>query len=193
MSLFALLLNVGALLCLYAAWRTHSAWQGAAHFAGWSLVLLSGWAWVLAIGVEFGISLLFLVSGVCAWLLVMWHYRQVEQTQTRHRGSSVRRLDTVVTTTAPAGLSLPGLPAIAQQLRVFLIAVPLAGAASALLVTAVVQLLPWQQGDKLVFTLYSLPLVWGAACWWACAMPRSWLPAGVFVVAAFPSLMFLYG
>lgn len=193
MTLFALLLNLGALLCLYAGWRTQSAWQGAAHFAGWSLVLLSGWAWVLAIGAEFGISLLFLVSGVGAWLLVMWHYRQVEQRQSRQRGTRARMPETVITTPGPARLSLPRLPAIAQQLRVFLIAVPLAGAASAVLVTALVQLLPWPQGDKLVFTLYSLPLVWGAACWWACAMPRSWLPAGVFVAAAFPSLMFLYG
>lgn len=193
MTLFALTLNLGALLCLYLAWQGASARQSLAVFAGWSLLLLSGWAWVLASGVEFGISLLFLVSGTCAWLLVMWHYRRVERPQTQQRGTRSRQLDGPASVPGAASLTLPGLPVLAKQLRLFLVAVPLAGAASAVLVTAAVQLLPWQQGDRLVFTLYTVPLVWGVASWWACAMPRSWLPAAVFILATLPSLMFLYG
>lgn len=193
MPLLALILNLGALMGLYAAWRGDPVWKGGAAFAGWSLLLLSGWAWTLASGIEFGISQLFLVSGVSAWLLVMWHYRQFEQAQTRQRTSKPRQQEASVSMPGTASLSLPGLLAFALHLRLFLIALPLAGAASALLVTAAVQLLPWQQGDRLVFALYSVPLVWGAAAWWACATPRPWLPAAVFALASLSSLMFLYG
>lgn len=189
MTLFALLLNAGGLFCLYLGWRDASAWARPAAFAGWVLLLLSGWAWSLAMGSEFGLSLLFLISGAGAWLLVIWHYARLEQAQ-GHRRAGKR---SPVSAAGSAALSLPGLAVFARQLKRFLIAVPLAGVASALVVTAAVQFLPWQQGDRLVFTLYSVPLVWGAASWWACAAPRSWLPAAVFVLALFPSLMFLYG
>ncbi|MEX0741108.1 MAG: hypothetical protein WD071_17375 [Pseudohongiella sp.] len=194
MAFLALALNVAGVGLLYWSWR-HQSGVGVVHApTGWGFLLLSAWAWMLASGAEFGVVQVFLFSGVIAWLLVLLNYRlQAQSRQLRGKGTGRSRDSDLPTTAGTATLHLPHAKAFARQLWLFIVVVPLAGAASALFTTVLVQLLPWQQGDKLVFTLYAVPVVWGIASWWACAAPRSYWPPLSFMLALIVSFLFLYG
>ncbi|OFE13078.1 hypothetical protein PHACT_07945 [Pseudohongiella acticola] len=184
----ALLLNGAGVGLLYLSWRDRADSKKWRVPAAWALLALAMWVWTLASGVEFGVVQVFLVSAVLAWLLVLFNARKRSPDRAARRELSDRPA-----IASSAGLALPNASAFARQCWLFIVVVPLAGAASALATTALAQLLPWQQGDRLVLTLYAMPAVWGVACWWACAVPKSYWPALTFTLAMLVSFLVLYG
>ena len=175
---FALLLAVAGIACLFSSWRRLAIVKGrSATLIGWLLLLLAIPFWSLALGLEFGLSYALLCSALLAWLTVFMNY---ELRQGRQRDM------TSVT------LQLPNGTALGQHLLLFLLAVPLAGLASAFSTTAVLRLLPVQTGNALVATLLLLPIVWGAAACWVCADPKLHRPTLTLLTLLVVSTLLLY-
>lgn len=175
---FALLLAVAGLACLFSSWRRLAIAKGRpVTFIGWLLLLLAVPFWRLALGLEFGLSYALLCSALLAWLTVFINY---ELRQGRQREI------------ASVTLQLPNGAALERHLLLFLLAVPLAGLASAFSTTAVMLLLPVQTGNALVATLLLLPIVWGAAACWVCADPKLQRPTLTLLALLVVSTLVLY-
>ena len=175
---FALLLAVAGIGCLFSSWRGLSIASGRpVALIGWLLLLLAIPFWSLALGLEFGLSYALLCSALLALLMAFINY---ELRQGRQR-------DMVSVT-----LQLPNGAALGRHLLLFLLAVPLAGLASAFSTTAAMLILPVQTGNALVATLLLLPIVWGAAACWVCADPKLQRPTLTLLTLLVGSTLVLY-
>lgn len=160
---FATLLGGAGLLGLFGSWRNWNGFQRWGTAAGWGLLLLSCVVWTRsAASVELGLCYALLALSVWAWLFVAGNR---ERRAVRH-------------TALPAvKVTLPALPAVFGQLLLVLAVVPLAGAAALYASTALVTLLPWQQGNALVLAMLLAPVFWGCMAYWQCADSRPLRPA----------------
>jgi len=149
-----------AMVCLYCSWRGASkAWLTA---AGWLLTLLSLWSWILASGAEFGVTLTLLVVPLIAWLIILFNtdVRQ-QRPQNQNQGALVA----------------PRMQTLLYHCWLFVLAVPLAGAAAVFTTTAFTLALPVAKVNAVITAVILIPIVWGLASYWVCAARKPHHPA----------------
>jgi hypothetical protein len=162
--------------CLHGSWQDRIAARWYPVPIGWALLLASAWAWALASGAEFGISVALLLPTVLAWLTIA---RNAQLRSSKPRSNRMRRpvkADSESKTVTEARTAL-------AHLRLFLVSVPLAGVASTYVTIALCSLLPMAQGDQLVLALLVVPFAWGAAAYWALA-DSNWLRPALTILAS---------
>jgi hypothetical protein len=117
--------------------------------------------WMKVGGPEFGSAFAMINAAIAAWLFVLTN-AEVRQK---------KELQQILT-----AASIPSIRSIARHSAIFLVAVPLAGVASTLASIAISGLLPWNEIDRAVFPLITVPIVWGCVAFWVCADPKLWRP-----------------
>lgn len=165
--------SLGVLL-LYVAWRGAGAARRWLVAAGWLLVAASCWSWAGHAGVEFGLAFAMLQVPLVAWLLV---------------GSNTHVRSNKARPQTPVALAAPGVAGVLRHVGIFLVAVPLAGCSSALLVLALGTMLPLDEPGRIAVVILVLPIAWGLAAYWATAgasllRPAAGLAAGAAICAA---------
>ena len=139
------------------------------------MLFVSAGFWVAGTGAEFGITLVLLATSLAAWLFV-WGNRQ-------HRARRVREEAPPKVT---AGRSL------GEHVLLFVLVVPLAAVASALVTVAASLALPVAEVNAMVTVLVVMPVLWGAAAWWSVADPRTARPATAMVLCALAGAAIIY-
>ena len=147
---------------LYASWRRRVRHKLPALWTAWLLVVASAVLWGRAAGREFGPVIAMLVLPLIAWVFVAANHHA--------RGNNGRAQE-------PARLNLPRLRAVGRHAAIFLVSVPLAAAASTLLVLGSTVYLPWAEVDRLALAVLLIPFVWGLFSFWATADARLARPA----------------
>lgn len=149
-----------AVVCLFCSWKGAS--KGWLMASGWLLSLLSLWAWVLASGAEFGVTLTFLVVPLIAWLIALFNadVRQ-QRTQTYSQGA----------------LATPRMQTLLYHFGLFVLAVPLAGAAAVFTTIAFTLSLPVAKVNAVITAVILIPILWGLASYWVCAARKPHRPA----------------
>jgi hypothetical protein len=161
MSGLALAATGSGIALLYAAWRQRASrpWT---VLAGWAALLLAIPAWVVSAGPEFGPVYLVLTLPFLAWLATVVH----------KAGSSDR------TRAQPRSrLARPAVTTLLQHGALFLLSVPIAGAAALLFASQAATLLPLNNVDRMAAGLIAVPLIWGGLAFWICADPKTQRPA----------------
>lgn len=171
----ALLAAAAGVALLYGAWLRRIPRRWLPVPAGWALLFASGWFWVSATGAEFGITLVLLATSLVAWLFV-WGNRQQRR----------RRARKAVPPKAARGRSF------AEHALLFLLVVPLAAVASALISVALSLALPVSEVDAMVIVLAVMPVLWGAGAWWAAADPNTARPAAAMALGALAAAAIIY-
>lgn len=149
-----------AVACLFWSWKGSSkSWLMA---SGWVFASLSLWAWVMASGAEFGVTLAFLVLPLIAWAMMLFNadVRQ-QRLQTYRQGA----------------LTAPRVQTLLYQVLLFILVVPVAGAAAVFTTTAFTLLLPVAKVNAVVTAVILIPIVWGLAAYWVCAARKLHGPA----------------
>jgi len=179
-SVAAVATALGGLGLIFASWRrwVPVALNAASAAAGWLVLLLSGWLWIVSTGAEFGVLLAFLVPSLLAWMLVLVN-RQHRQRRDRAE--------------PPALKPNAGERSWVRHLVLFVVVVPLAAVASALVTVALSLLLPWREVDAMVMVLVIMPILWGSAAYWACADSRLVRPAAALLAGSLVSAAVIYG
>ncbi|MGH8167918.1 MAG: hypothetical protein ACREQ1_11805 [Woeseiaceae bacterium] len=176
-ALAALIAGAFGVAALYASWRKRLQPKSVVIPAGWFLIALSFYLWMRVGGAEFGPVLAALQLSIVAWIFVLAN---------RHvRRDNGRRQE-------PVSVQLPPFRAILRHAAIFLLAVPLAACSATLLTLAVSTLLPWNDVDRLAFSIVLMPLAWGALAYWACADSRLLRPALGLVAGGSLSVALLY-
>lgn len=147
---------------LYASWSKRLANKQPVLWLAWLLVAASVFLWGFAGGREFGPVIAMLVLPMIAWLFVAANHH------VRGRGARTQE---------PARLNLPPLRAVGRHAAIFVVSVPLAAAASTLLVLGGTLYLPWQEIDRLALAVLLIPFLWGLSAFWATADPLLRRPA----------------
>lgn len=169
--------GVGGIFCLFAAWRRLVPYRRGAVALGWLLLLASTTLWIRAAGAEYGIVFSLLALSLLGWGAVVINH------EVRFRKRKEQ---------PPGAIVWPRGHTVAQNIALFVIAVPLAAGASTLVSVALVRLLPWQALNQFVLALFLMPVLWGCAACWACADNRMLRPGLVLVAGGALSALFLY-
>lgn len=162
---------------LYSSWRRLPLSGPWVVSACWLLVLASLWAWSAGAGAEFGISFGLIGLSLLGWVAVLYNFELRERKGLRPTTTRAVSIDA-------RSWGRHGL--------LFLLAVPLAGAASILCTIWLCSLLPWHPTDKMVLAVLLVPVVWGLAAYWACADRRPLRPAGALAAAAALPALIIY-
>lgn len=149
-----------AVACLFWSWKGSSkSWLMA---SGWVFASLSLWAWVMASGAEFGVTLAFLVLPVIAWAMMLFNADVRQQRLQAYRQGA---------------LTAPRVQTLLYQVLLFILVVPVAGAAAVFTTTAFTLLLPVAKVNAVVTAVILIPIVWGLAAYWVCAARKLHGPA----------------
>lgn len=180
-SLLALLSSALAIAILYCGWqRKITHFHGAAICGAWLLVALAIYLWSVAHGPEFGVCYALITLALQSWALI------AITRDTRTRAVRIPPL-------APQPLAvINGLRAIPKQVLVLVTAVPLAGVCAMLFTVVTTSLLPWQKVNIVALGIYTMPVVWGAAAYWACADSKLWRPAITFITIGAIAALIIY-
>ncbi len=162
-SMIVLAVVTGALAVgiLYARWRKWTTFRGVLLVVAGALAVTSLIFWMKVSGPEFGAAFALINAAIAAWFFVLTN-AEVRQK---------KELQQILT-----AASIPSIRSIARHSAIFLVAVPLAGVASTLASIAISGLLPWNEIDRAVFPLITVPIVWGCVAFWVCADPKLWRP-----------------
>tara|TARA_Y100001933_G_scaffold221828_1_gene231955 strand:+ start:4861 stop:5403 length:543 start_codon:yes stop_codon:yes gene_type:complete len=171
----AVLAATAGVALLHGAWRRRlpRAWLPVP--AGWTLLGASAWFWVAGAGAEFGVTLALLATSLVAWLFV-WQDRQRRERRGRQD-------------TAP---KVADGRSLAEHALLFVLVVPLAAVASALVSTALSLALPVSEVNAMVIVLAVMPVLWGAAAWWSVADPRPLRPAAALTIGALAGAVIIH-
>lgn len=182
LSLLGFLSSALGIAILYLGWqRKIRHFHGAILCAAWLLVALSIYLWSLAHGAEFGVCYAFITLALQSWGLIA--------TTRDKRLKTSRKIQLPL---QPLALSKQGLQALPKHLWILISAVPLAGVSAMLLTVVSTALLPWQKVNMVALGIYTMPLVWGAAAYWACADSKPWRPAITFVLVGALAALIIY-
>ncbi len=171
----ALLTAAAGVALLYGAWQSRVPRRRLPVPAGWALLFASGWLWVAGTGTEFGITLLLLTTSLVAWLFV-WRNRQHRERRAREDAPPK----------VTEGRSL------AEHALLFVLVVPLAAVAAAMVSVALSLALPVSEVNAMVIVLVVMPVLWGAGAWWAAADPRMARPAAAMALGALAGAAIIY-
>lgn len=173
----ALVVALAGLGCLFGAWQRRIPARWRPVLVGWTLLALSGWFWVVGIGAEFGVSLVLLVTSLVAWIYVVANRQRRERRTPADAG-------------APKPVAEPRR--LVDHVVLFVLVVPLAAVASALVSVALSLALPVSEIDAMVTVLVVMPVLWGCAAYWAVADSRVLRPAAAMVLGAAVSAAVIY-
>ncbi len=174
----ATLTGLAGIASLFYSWRARLPKPLAIRTLGWLLLCLSLAVWVWAQPVEFGVTFALFAPALLAWGLIY--------VAARHRHPS---RDTKL---EQRGFQWPKPGAFGYQLLMFVVSVPLAAVASALVTITVTSWLPWEPVNYLVLGVLIAPIVWGAASYWVCADPKLWRPTLTLLVAWLLAAAYLF-
>lgn len=174
----ATLTGLAGIASLFYSWRARLPKPLAIRTLGWLLLCLSLAVWVWAQPVEFGVTFALFAPALLAWGLIY--------VAARHRHPS---RDTKL---EQRGFQWPKPDAFGYQLLMFVVSVPLAAVASALVTITVTSWLPWEPVNYLVLGVLIAPVVWGAASYWVCADPKLWRPTLTLLVAGLLAAAYLF-
>ena len=170
----AFLLSMTGVIWLYAIWRrrafTLGTFRGLQVIAAWFLIAVAGWCWIHAYGAEFGVSYTLIVLALQAWLVITLTYKRKRLSQSAANQTQPPQRHTSLAFAY-------GARALPKQLLIALVAIPLAGLAAMLVTVVSTMLLPWENVNLIALGIYTMPIVWGAAAYWACADSKLWRPA----------------
>ncbi len=85
---------------------------------------------------------------------------------------------------ARTGGHVPSAVTLARGVLRFIVAIPVAGAASVLASIAASSALPWKEVDRIALVIFVMPALWGVAAVWAAADSRILRPAVALVACA---------
>lgn len=162
--ILALAAGVAGLACLFGSWQGRIPRRLRPRPLGWGLLVVSAWLCCRALGVEFGVSLALFAVSLIAWLFVAFNLE--------HRRLRARREQRAPAAPDTAQTSTPW----AAHAGLFVVAVPLAAVAATLLAVALSMMLPWQKVNATLLVVVLVPVLWGAAAYWACADARPLRP-----------------
>ncbi|UTA48966.1 hypothetical protein L1F30_05320 [Simiduia sp. 21SJ11W-1] len=169
----------------------------------WVLLLLSGWPWAAALGVEFGIIFAIFLVPVCVWLLLAPQWRANKNTHYRLKLRTPRQaainhgaanqatgkpVELLNTPSARAPQASRGWQLVLRALALLLFT----ALASTLVAVAVVQLLPVSHLARLIWALALQTLFWGGLAIWLCGAARLRTPVVWSASAAVCSSVFLW-
>jgi len=176
-GLIALAISITASGLVYYSWRrSGNAWAAA---AGWLLAFGSAFAWVRALGAEFGVSYAIIIFTCLVWAAVALN---VEATGAAGQ-SATRPLQ---------AMHWPGARDWGRHGGLFLLSVPVAGVVALMLSVALVLPLPWSLLHKLTAAIFLYPVLWGALSAWICAQDKLARPALVCLGLAAVSALLLF-
>ncbi|TGD75712.1 hypothetical protein E4634_02195 [Mangrovimicrobium sediminis] len=158
---------------LYWSWRR-------LRFAGawlvttsWLVIGMSLWAWCAGLGAEIGLAAGLLGLSLCGGALVALNLEL-----RRRRALAEAATGRIEITPRSWG----------RHLLLFVVSVPLAGAAAIIGSVYLCRLLPWHPTNEMALAVFLAPVVWGLAAFWACADPRPARPAlACLAFAALPA------
>lgn len=181
LSLLAFISSAFGIAILYSAWqRKIRNYHGVALCGAWLLVVLSIYLWSVAHGAEFGVCYAFITIALQSWaLIVLTRDKRVKESRTPQLPQQ------------PLAL-INGLQAIPKQALVLITAVPLAGVSSMLFTVVTTSLLPWQSVNIVALGIYTMPVIWGLAAYWACADSKLWRPALTFATIGAVAALIIY-
>lgn len=181
LSLLAFLCSAVGITILYRAWqRKIRNYHGVALCGAWLLVALSIYLWSVAHGPEFGVCYAFITLALQSWALIaLTRDKRVKENRTPQLPQQ------------PLALT-NGLQAIPKQALVLVTAVPLAGASAMLFTVVTTSLLPWQSVNIVALGIYTMPVIWGLAAYWACADSKLWRPALTFAIISAVAALIIY-
>jgi len=173
-SLLGVALGASGVAGLYSCWRKMPLSGPLVVALSWLLVAASLWAWSQASGVEFGVSYALMGFSLVAWLVLLFNYEVRESKQARSAPSASVTVDS---------------RSWGRHALLFVMTLPLAGAASIFSCVWLCSFLPGHTTDKMVLAVFLVPVVWGLAAYWAGADPRPARPALALLLAiAIPAL-----
>lgn len=174
----ATLTSLAGLGGLLYSWRARPPKPVALRSLGWGLLVAALGLWLLAQPTEFAVTFALFVPALLAWGLILLR----AQARQPARDTKLEQ----------RGFRWPALAALARQLWLLLVSVPLAAVASALVSLAVTDWLPWERVNTLVLGVLLAPALWGAASYWACADPKRWRPALTLLIVGLLAAAYLF-
>lgn len=179
LGLSASVLSLAGIAGLFHSWRQRSPKALWARRSGWVLLALSVVLWVWAHNPEFGVTFGLFVPALGAWLIIA-------------ASADSRPSNGGAQTQPKQRLKLPGLGPFAKQLLIFVLAIPLAAVATALVSIAVTDWLPWQRVNSLPLGILLMPVLWGLASYWVCADQRLFRPTLTLIIAGLIAAAYLF-
>jgi hypothetical protein len=181
LSVLGFLSSAVGVLILHRAWqRQIPKFRGAAISGAWLFVALAIYLWSLAHGAEFGVCFALIALALQSWSLITF----TRDSRRRHNGEPAFK---------PKPLALAsGIRALPMQSLLFVSAVPLAGLSAMLFTVVTTMLLPWDKVNLMALGIYAMPVVWGAAAYWAIADSKRWRPALTFILVSVIAALIIY-
>lgn len=158
------------------AWRNTAWYRRALVVSAWLILLAGFWPWAIVSGAEFGSSYHLILLSLSAWLHVASKAERKPPNSKAGAAKSAQR--------APQG--------IAKKTALLLLAGPIAGSASCIVMLTLCQWLPTNQVNQLVVTGISFPLLWAGLAVWICANPRLLYQSTALVLPSLASLGILF-
>jgi hypothetical protein len=177
-------LTVVGVSCLYGSWKKRIAGGWWPVMAGWILLALSISLWSRASGAEFGTTVAILAPALVAWVLACFN---LELRQRRRNRRAKPNADDAPAPNAPVDPR-----SLTRHLLLFLVTVPLSGAAAIFASVALSTLLPWSDLSEMVLAMILLPILWGCAAYWATADAKPLRPTLAILAAGSAAAAFLY-
>ena len=146
-----------AIALLYSAWRD---WFGPGFWlklGGWGLLVVSSILWINAVGWELGITYFFITMPVIAWLAISLNV------EVRQRKPSKFYFQQV---------ALPSSHLVKRNALIFVVSLPVAGCASALIVLSLGTYIPSSAFTKMAIQVLGVPTLWGMCMFWCCVDPK---------------------
>ncbi len=176
-SVLAILLTTAGIAIIHGVWRRRLSPRRGVLAAGWLLLVLSATLWIYADGAEFGLVRALVFISLAAWAAV-WINRRVRPPRRGEREQALA---------APK----PGR-GLVRNTALFVLGVPVAGAASALASVLLGHWLSVEPANRAAVAIVLLPLLWGCALYWVCADSKLSRPALGLVAGGVFSALFLY-
>lgn len=181
LSVLGFLSSALGVYILHRAWtRQIAKFRGAAICGAWLFVGFAIYLWSLAHGAEFGVCYALIALALQSWTLITF-------TRDKRR-KSIREPNLK---TRPLALT-NGFRALPAQALLFISAVPLAGVSAMLFTVVTTMLLPWDKVNLIALGIYAMPVVWGAAAYWAIADSNRWRPALTFILVSVIATLIIY-
>ncbi|MCW8880570.1 MAG: hypothetical protein OQJ89_15000 [Kangiellaceae bacterium] len=166
-----LLIGVGTSLVFYF-WQQRKSGSDFISYRGINLGVTLGWLFIFSSalafnhtkGIEFGLTYLFLILAIAAWLVMT-----LINTRTSAPNHFIR----------PYQNKFVGFGRSLKSSATFVIAGPLAFASSCLVSIFICSYLPMEQTNALVFAGFLFPIVWSLASFWICATSKRLVPTSV--------------
>lgn len=180
-SVLGFLSSALGIYLLYRAWQGQiHKFRGAAICGAWLFVALSIYLWSQAHGAEFGVCYSLIVVALQSWGLISFTRDK------RRKGGNQPYFAAQSLAIGSAARALP------VQALLFISAVPLAGLCAMLFTVVSTMLLPWDKVNLMALGIYTMPVVWGGAAYWALADSKRWRPALTFVLVSVVAALIIY-